>query len=83
MYIKFIINIIYWLYSYRRMYFYKYNLHTLSVTDDRLPVTCYLIGLGTSINFFIVVFRRAFNVFLGTNVWFDLNVTVESIDRIW
>ena len=28
----------------------------------QLPVTCYLIGLGTSINFFIEVFGRAFNI---------------------
>ena len=37
-----------------------------------LPVTCYLIGLGTSINFFIEVFGRAFNILLGKNVCFEL-----------
>ena len=37
-----------------------------------LPVTCYLIGLGTSINFFIEVFGRAFNILLGKKVCFEL-----------
>ena len=37
---------------------------------QHVPVTCYLIGLGTSINFFIEVFGRAFNILLGKKVCF-------------
>ena len=46
-----------------------------------LPVTCHLIGLGTSINFFIVVFGRAFNVLLGKRyvLSFELNITVNQL----
>ena len=52
---------------------------------NTIHVICYLIGLCTSINFFIEVFGRAFNVLLAKRyvLSFDLNITVESIDRIW
>ena len=49
------------------LYLY-YNI----ITYRMLPVTCYLIGLGTSINFFIEVLGRAFNILLGKKVCFEL-----------
>ena len=47
-------------------------VYIICILNIMLPVTCYLIGLGTSINFFIEVFGRAFNILLGKKVCFEL-----------
>ena len=48
------------------------NNNIINKIINMLPVTCYLIGLSTSINFFIEVFGRAFNVLFGNKVCFEL-----------
>ena len=55
------------------MYVWLYNM-LICVYMYMLLVTCYLIGLDTSINLFIDVFGRAFNVLLGTNLCFELSI---------
>ena len=50
-----------------------FNIYDCNIFNTYLlPVTCYLIGLGTSINLFIEVFGRAFNLLLGKKVCFEL-----------